>query len=184
MLLLQSQHVHSVMITHNVPKTASMHLRTPFFDSVEAVHSGIDEADRAEVLSRFSQGTLRVIVCTDVLARGVDTLAAEHIIQAEFASDAVSYVHRVGRTGRAGRGGRVTNLVTRSGLHLAEQLAEAAEKGTPVDAAFSRNRSLRRTIKKRAVQGALAAVLSNSSSGEQLPAAESARTDAQTMSAL
>ena len=70
--------------------------------SVEAVHAKVDDDERAMLLQRFAKGALQVLVCTDVLARGIDTIDATHVIQAEFANDAVSHLHRVGRTGRAG----------------------------------------------------------------------------------
>jgi superfamily II DNA/RNA helicase len=129
---------------------------------VEAIHSGIDVEMRSSLLQRFVVGELRVVVCTDVLARGIDTLNAEHVILAEFSSDAVSYVHRAGRTGRAGHSGRVTSLVTRASLELARLLAAAAETGSSVEGAFSRNRSLRRSVKKQAIKAAVSAVTASS----------------------
>ena len=74
------------------------------FLSIEAIHARVDDDERGDLLQRFAGGSLRVIVCTDVLARGIDTVDAGHVIQAEFANDAVSHLHRVGRTGRAGEG--------------------------------------------------------------------------------
>ena len=62
----------------------------------------MDDDERARLLQRFADGSVRVLVCTDILARGIDTLEAAHVIQAEFATDATSHLHRVGRTGRAG----------------------------------------------------------------------------------
>lgn len=67
----------------------------------------------------------------------------------------MSYASAQFLTSRVGRPGRVTNLVTRPSLALAERLAAAAVENAPIASAFSRNRSLRRTAKKQALENVL-----------------------------
>ncbi|XP_028547699.1 DEAD-box ATP-dependent RNA helicase 22 isoform X1 [Dendrobium catenatum] len=90
-----------------------------------------------------------VLVCTDAAARGLDIPNVSHVIQAEFASSAVDFLHRIGRTARAGQSGIVTSLYTYSNKDLVASVHLAVETGQPVENAFSRKRSFRNKIKKR-----------------------------------
>jgi superfamily II DNA/RNA helicase len=118
---------------------------------VSCLHKKLPDDVRAAHLARFQAGEVQVMVCTDVASRGLDTTKVAHVIQADFASDVVSHMHRVGRTGRAGRDGLVTNLVCRSNLDLANMILKAAASGESIETAFSRKRSLRRRIVRSAI---------------------------------
>jgi len=87
--------------------------------------AGLPLESRGERLDAFRNSEIRVLVCTNVAARGLDLRGATHVIQAQFAQDVVSHLHRMGRVGRAGAGGVVTSLVTRSGVTLATLCAQA-----------------------------------------------------------
>jgi superfamily II DNA/RNA helicase len=103
-------------------------------------------------LADFARGAVRVLVATDLAARGIDTAHVAHVIQAEMAGDAVTHLHRVGRAGRAGGGaaaGAATALVERRSLPLVRMLIEAEERGEAVDRAISHRRSLRRAERRR-----------------------------------
>jgi hypothetical protein len=118
---------------------------------VAELHAEVGEGVRLARLADFSSGLVRVLVCTNVAARGLDTVHVGHVVQAQFATDAVAHLHRVGRTARAGGGGgggMATALVTRASLHLAEAIAAATARGEPLDAAFSARRSLARARKR------------------------------------
>ncbi|KAK6160144.1 hypothetical protein DH2020_003525 [Rehmannia glutinosa] len=111
-------------------------------------HSNISLEERTENLIDFQQKG-GVFVCTDAAARGLDIPNVSHVIQAEFASSAVDFLHRVGRTARAGQHGLVTSLFTESNRDLVAAVRQAEEVGLPVEKAFSRKRSFRNKIKKR-----------------------------------
>jgi superfamily II DNA/RNA helicase len=69
---------------------------------------------RQTTLHLFLSGELPVMVCSNLAARGLDTMNVDHVIQYEFAKNATDYLHRIGRTGRMGqRGGLVTNFIRR-----------------------------------------------------------------------
>jgi superfamily II DNA/RNA helicase len=91
-----------------------------------------------------------VFVCTDAAARGLDIQNVSHVIQAEFASSAVDFLHRVGRTARAGQPGLVTSLYNEASRDLVTAVLQAGNLDQPVEKAFSRKRSFRNRIKKRA----------------------------------
>jgi len=74
---------------------------------------------RQTTLQLFLSKELPVMVCTNIAARGLDTMDVDHVIQFEFAKNVVDYIHRVGRTGRMGqRSGMVTNFIRKADYDL------------------------------------------------------------------
>lgn len=78
----------------------------------EAIHGDLAQNQRERVLDGFRAGKSRVLVATDVAARGIDIPDIELVVQHHFPHDTESYVHRAGRTGRAGRSGKAIVLYT------------------------------------------------------------------------
>jgi len=76
------------------------------------IHSNRSLAQRREALEGFKSGKYRVLVATDVAARGIDVTGIELVINHDLPDDAESYVHRIGRTGRAGKDGHAISFVT------------------------------------------------------------------------
>jgi ATP-dependent RNA helicase DbpA len=76
------------------------------------LHGDLEQRDRDETLVQFANGSSRVLVATDVAARGLDIKALPMVIAYELPSDADIHVHRVGRTGRAGETGLALSLVS------------------------------------------------------------------------
>ncbi|KAG7974878.1 hypothetical protein I3843_06G069900 [Carya illinoinensis] len=111
-------------------------------------HKDFSLEERTQTLADF-QGKGGILVCTDAAARGVDIPNVSHVIQADFSTSAVDFLHRVGRTARAGQFGLVTSLYTDSNRDLAAAVRQAWELGQPVETAFSRKRSFRNKLKKR-----------------------------------
>ena len=77
-----------------------------------AVHSKVGQQMRQTTLRQFKEGQLRVLVATDLLARGVDIEALPHVINYELPRSPKDYVHRIGRTGRADSPGQAISLVS------------------------------------------------------------------------
>jgi ATP-dependent RNA helicase RhlE len=76
-----------------------------------AIHGDKSQQQRTEALEAFKTGTARVLVATDVAARGLDIDDLPHVINYELPHVAEDYIHRIGRTGRAGKLGDATSLV-------------------------------------------------------------------------
>ena len=69
------------------------------------IHGDLDQSHRTKTLDRFRDNELRILVASDVAARGLDIPAVTHVFNFDVPSHAEDYVHRIGRTGRAGRSG-------------------------------------------------------------------------------
>jgi len=76
------------------------------------IHGDLTQSRRDQVMRKFRDGSIDVLVATDVAARGLDIDGVTHIYNFDIPQDAEGYVHRIGRTGRAGRTGQATTLVT------------------------------------------------------------------------
>jgi len=77
-----------------------------------ALHGDLDQRERDQVLIRFSQRSVSVLVATDVAARGLDIEQLEAVINVDVTQDIEQHVHRIGRTGRAGHDGLALSLVS------------------------------------------------------------------------
>ena len=79
---------------------------------VESLYGDAGKQERATVMQRFAAGKLKLLIATDVAARGIDVTRISHVINFEPPIDPQQYIHRSGRTGRMGRSGTVITLTT------------------------------------------------------------------------
>ena len=79
-------------------------LKVHGFDA-KPIHGDLDQSHRTRVLDEFRQGQVKLLVASDVAARGLDIPNVSHIFNYDVPNNAENYVHRIGRTGRAGRNG-------------------------------------------------------------------------------
>jgi superfamily II DNA/RNA helicase len=86
-------------------------LRSHGFDA-SAIHGDLDQATRMRTLDAFRKGDLKILVASDVAARGLDIPDVSHVFNYDVPHHADDYVHRIGRTGRAGKSGDAYMLVT------------------------------------------------------------------------
>ena len=78
----------------------------------KALSGDLEQEERERVLNRFRRNQTKVLVATDVAARGLDIEHISHVINFDLPPDPEIYVHRIGRTGRAGKSGIALSLVT------------------------------------------------------------------------
>ncbi|KGE16476.1 DEAD/DEAH box helicase [Paenibacillus wynnii] len=93
--------------------------------SADGLHGDLSQNQRDAVMRKFRDGSIDVLVATDVAARGLDVSGVSHVINFDLPQDPESYVHRIGRTGRAGREGTAWSFVTpreMDHLHLIERV--------------------------------------------------------------
>ncbi|MGJ0516979.1 MAG: DEAD/DEAH box helicase [Methylomicrobium sp.] len=96
--------------------------------TAKAIHGNKSQGARTSALADFKAGDIRVLVATDVAARGIDIAQLPHVVNYELPRSSADYVHRIGRTGRAGRGGLAVSLISQdenNALRLVEKLIGA-----------------------------------------------------------
>ncbi|MBR9842991.1 MAG: DEAD/DEAH box helicase [Rhodobacteraceae bacterium] len=76
------------------------------------IHGDLDQSQRTRTLDAFRNGELRILVASDVAARGLDVPSVSHVFNFDVPGHAEDYVHRIGRTGRAGRDGKAFTICT------------------------------------------------------------------------
>ncbi len=103
---------------------------------VARLHGGLTQGQRTKSLEQFRKGTARIMVCTDIAARGIDIDHVAHVINFDLPQVPEDYIHRIGRTGRAGRKGESLSLVTSEDRALWRAIEKllAQKGGKPVSA--------------------------------------------------
>ena len=99
--------------------------------SADAIHGDKGQQQRTETLEAFKSGKLRVLVATDVAARGIDIDELPYVINFELPHTAEDYVHRIGRTGRAGHQGNAISLVCAEEKHRLTEIQKLIKLEIP-----------------------------------------------------
>ncbi len=100
--------------------------------SAAALHGGMPQGRRNRVLQGLRNRQLRVLVATDVAARGIDVPSISHVINYGLPMKAEDYVHRIGRTGRAGRNGLAVTLAERMDVGMIRRIQQFTTQPIPV----------------------------------------------------
>ncbi|GAS96683.1 cold-shock deaD-box protein A deaD [Mycolicibacterium canariasense] len=87
-----------------------------------AINGDIAQAQRERTIAALKDGSIDILVATDVAARGLDVERISHVVNYDIPHDTESYVHRIGRTGRAGRSGHALLFVTPRERHLLKSI--------------------------------------------------------------
>jgi superfamily II DNA/RNA helicase len=95
--------------------------------AASALHGDMAQVAREKALTRFREDKLRVLVATDVAARGIDVQGVSHVINYSCPEDEKTYVHRIGRTGRAGATGIAITFVDWADLHRWKMINKALD---------------------------------------------------------
>jgi superfamily II DNA/RNA helicase len=112
--LIESEQVRSALIFCNRKRDVDIlyrSLKRHGYD-VGALHGDMDQGTRTQTLEVFKLGEIRMLVCSDVAARGLDVDDLSHVFNFDVPIHAEDYIHRIGRTGRAGRSGKAFTLAT------------------------------------------------------------------------
>jgi ATP-dependent RNA helicase DeaD len=128
----------------------------------EALHGGMEQRQRDRVMGQFRDGTVDLLVATDVAARGLDIERLSHVVNYDVPAAAEAYVHRIGRTGRMGRGGTAITLaeprehrLLRSIEAMTKQKIEVATVPTVADLRARRLDITRASLRERLLAGNL-----------------------------
>lgn len=80
--------------------------------TVSAIHADLPQAERDTIMKEFRSGSSRILISTDLLARGIDVQQVSLVINYDLPANKENYIHRIGRGGRFGRKGVAINFVT------------------------------------------------------------------------
>ena len=97
-----------------------------------ALHGDMRQNERKRTLTELRRGRLRVLVATDVAARGIDVEGISHVINFDLPRSGEDYVHRIGRTGRAGKSGVAISLVARGQIGQVRAIERYTRQAIPV----------------------------------------------------
>ena len=110
--LIRGEEIASALVFCNRKRDVGIlyrSLKRHGFDAAE-LHGDMAQPARMATLDRFKKGEVKILVCSDVAARGLDIPAVSHVFNFDVPSHAEDYIHRIGRTGRAGRSGKAFTL--------------------------------------------------------------------------
>ncbi len=128
--LIRSEDVQNALIFCNRKRDVDILLKSlvkHHFDA-GALHGDLAQSVRFATLEKFKAGEIRLLVCSDVAARGIDIGGLSHVFNFDVPHHAEDYVHRIGRTGRAGRDGKAFTIATpedRAAVEAIEKLIGA-----------------------------------------------------------
>jgi translation initiation factor 4A len=92
--------------------------------TVSAMHGDMDQAQRDVIMKEFRSGSSRVLIATDLLARGIDVQQVSLVINYDLPSNRENYIHRIGRGGRFGRKGVAINFVTADDVRMMREIEQ------------------------------------------------------------
>ena len=110
--LLNERNIDQVLVFERTKHGADRVVRNLFKDNIKAaaIHGNKTQNQRQKALDRFKKGQLRVLVATDIAARGIDIDKLQFVINLDIPNISETYVHRIGRVGRAGESGIAISL--------------------------------------------------------------------------
>ena len=111
---LRNEQTNLVMVFCNTKRNVDFlaeNLKMHNIDAL-AIHGGFSQNKRSETMIRFHSGKAKVLICTDVAARGLDIKGVSHVYNYDSPGSSTDYIHRIGRTARAGKEGQAINLVS------------------------------------------------------------------------
>lgn len=101
--------------------------------SAAAIHGNKSQGARTKALKGFKENTIRVLVATDIAARGLDIPLLPHVVNFELPNIPEDYVHRIGRTGRAGASGEAISLVSNEELEYVQNIEKLLKQKLIID---------------------------------------------------
>ena len=123
------------------------------------IHGDLDQTKRTETLESFRDGDLRILVASDVAARGLDIPSVSHVFNFDVPIQAEDYVHRIGRTGRAGRDGTAIMICSKKDRKNFSNVEELLQKEIPrtnfADEAVSLDKNEAEDLKSKSNVGSI-----------------------------
>ena len=131
--LLQDRHIDHALVFTRTKRGADRVARDLVKSGIpaESIHGDKSQPAREKALDGFKNRRLRVLVATDIAARGIDVDRLSHVFNFEIPEVAETYVHRIGRTGRAGKGGIAISFCTEEEMPYVRSIQKLINKNIP-----------------------------------------------------
>lgn len=107
-------------------------LEEAFEGTLGVIHSNKAQNDRFNTVNQFKEGGHRVMIATDIVARGIDIAEVTHVVNFDLPESPENYIHRIGRTGRADRQGHALSFVTEKDQAIKEEIEAFMKEEIPV----------------------------------------------------
>jgi ATP-dependent RNA helicase DeaD len=137
--LLKHENSDLVMVFCNTKRNTDKVAKNLRFSGIDAqaIHGGLPQGKRNNIMEMFHSGKSCVLVCTDVAARGLDIHGVSHVYNYDIPRESKQYIHRIGRTARAGAEGKAINILSSKDYENFSQVlkdndVEIAEEMLPV----------------------------------------------------
>ena len=135
MLLADSEVFNRVLIftrTKDVANNIYKYLERKEYGPIKVIHSNKGQNTRINAINEFKEGNLRILVSTDVTARGIDVVRVSHVINFDVPILYEDYVHRIGRTGRAFQEGKAITFATPAEMYHVARIEKLIREKIPV----------------------------------------------------
>ena len=104
-------------------------LEAEFSEDIGVIHSNKSQPQRFSAVKKFDEGTHRMLIATDIIARGLDLKDVTHVLNFDMPSkEASAYIHRIGRTGRADKAGIAVSFITKANLPMQKEIETLMKK--------------------------------------------------------
>ena len=135
LLLEKDSEMSKVLIFVATKKLADQlfnQLELGYLNKIGVIHSNKDQNHRFNSVNQFHEGNYRILIATDIIARGLDVAEVSHVINFDIPEIPENYIHRIGRTGRADRKGKAISFVTEKEEEFREVIEELMQYEIPV----------------------------------------------------
>ena len=134
-LLDENPEMNKVLIFVATKKLADQlfnQLEMGYIDKIGVIHSNKEQNHRFNSVKQFHEGSYRILIATDIIARGLDVAEVSHVINFDIPEVPENYIHRIGRTGRADKKGKAISFITEKDAEYREEIEALMNYEIPV----------------------------------------------------
>ena len=135
LLLEENEDMTKVLIFAATKKLADQlfgQMEVAYLNKIGVIHSNKEQNNRFNTVKQFQEGNYRIIIATDIIARGLDVAEVSHVINFDIPETPENYIHRIGRTGRADKKGIAISFITETENEFKENIEELMNYQIPV----------------------------------------------------
>lgn len=135
LLLQNNEEMRKVLVfvsTINLADQLFDLMNETFEDQVGIIHSKKSQLSRFEAVELFKKGKHRLLIASDLVARGIDIAEVSHVVNFDIPTNSENYIHRIGRTGRADKKGQALSFITPNDAEALQEIESLMNKKIPI----------------------------------------------------